>query len=82
VAGEQEQLMSFVAYIKTCEAGDDPAGDFVRDLRDDGELPDAKTWRQLERYLSQRGVVDRAITAGKRVWVAYEASTGKVGVFS
>jgi hypothetical protein len=72
--------MSFVAYVKTCPAGDDPAGDFVREARDDRDLPDAVTWRQLELYLSKRGVMDRAIAAGKRVWVAYEASLGKVGV--
>ena len=65
--------MSFAAYIKTCPADDDPAGDFVRDIRDDRDLPDAETWRQLEAYLSLRGVTDRAMVAGKRVWVAYEA---------
>ena len=48
--------MSFVAYIKTCKAGDDPAGDFVREARDDRELPDVLTWKQLELYLSKRGV--------------------------
>ncbi|MFY9970592.1 MAG: hypothetical protein WBQ45_26365 [Roseiarcus sp.] len=72
--------MSFVAYIKTCPAGDDPTGDFVRDVRGDRDLPDAATWRQLELYLSKRGTMDRTIAAGKRVWVAYEASLGKVGV--
>jgi hypothetical protein len=65
--------MSFAAYIKTCPAEDDLAGDFVRSLRDDGDVPDAETWRQLEAYLSLRGVTDRAMVAGKRVWVVYEA---------
>jgi hypothetical protein len=69
--------MSFVAYIKTCQAGDDPMGDFVRDARDDRDLPDAETWRQLELYLSKRGVMDRRMVAGKRVWLAYESSLGK-----
>ena len=69
--------MSFVAYIKSCEAGDDPVGDFARDARNDGDLPDAETWRQLELYLSKRGVTDHAIAAGKRVWLAYEGSRGK-----
>ena len=74
--------MSFVAYIKTCKAGDDPPGDFVRDARDDRELPDVLTWKQLELYLSKRGVRSQAIAAGRRVWVAYEASLGKVGAFT
>jgi hypothetical protein len=65
--------MSFAAYIKTCTAGDDLAGDFIRRLRDDRDVPDAETWRQLEAHLSLRGVTDRAMVAGKRVWVAYEA---------
>jgi hypothetical protein len=69
--------MSFVAYIKTCQAGDDPVGDFVRDARADRDLPDAETWRQLELYLSKRGTMDRAIVAGKRVWLAYEGSREK-----
>jgi hypothetical protein len=64
--------MSFAAYIKTFPAGDDAAGDFVRDIRDDRDLPNADTWRQLEGYLSVRGVTDRAMVVGKRVWVAYE----------
>ena len=63
--------MSFAVYIKTCPADDDPAGDFVRHIDDDRDLPDAETWRQLEAYLSLRGVTDRAMVAGKRVWVAY-----------
>jgi hypothetical protein len=74
--------MSFVAYIKTCEAGDNPAGDFVRDARGDRDLPDAATWKQLELYLSKRGTRNQTIAAGRRVWVAYEASLGKVGAFT
>jgi hypothetical protein len=73
--------MSFVAFIKTCEAGDNPAGDFIREARDDRDLPDALSWKQLELYLSRRGVRNQAIAAGRRVWVAYEASLGKVGAF-
>jgi len=42
---------SFVAYIKNFAAGDDTAGDFVRDPSDDRDLPDAENWRQLELYL-------------------------------
>ena len=45
--------MSFGAYIKTCPAGDDPAGHSVRDALYDRDLPDAVTWRQLELYLSR-----------------------------
>ncbi len=69
--------MSFVAFIKTCPAGNDPAGDFIRKAREYCDLPDAETWRQLELYLSKRGVMDRAIVAGKRVWAASERSQGQ-----
>ena len=65
--------MSFAAYLKTYPAGDDAAGDFVRNIRDDRELPNAETWRQLEAYLSLRGVPDRAMVVGKKVWAAYES---------
>jgi hypothetical protein len=70
--------MSFAAYIKTCPAGNDAAGDFVRTLRDDRDLPNPETWRQLEAYLSLRGVPDRAMVAGKQVWLAYEAERARV----
>ena len=68
--------MSFAAYIKMYPAGDDAAGDFVRNIRDDRKLPNAETWRQLEAYLSLRGVTDRAMVVGKQVWIAYEAARG------
>jgi hypothetical protein len=65
--------MSFAAYLKTYPAGDDAAGDFVRNIRNDREIPNAETWRQLEAYLSLRGITDRAMVAGKQVWTAYES---------
>ncbi len=67
--------MSFAAYLKTYPAGDDAAGEFVRNIRDDHQLPNAETWRQLEAYLSLRGVTDRAMVVGKQVWTAYRSRT-------
>ena len=65
--------MSFAAYIRTYPAGDDAAGEFVRNIREDHELPNAETWRQLEAYLSLRGITDRAMVVGKQVWTAYKS---------
>jgi len=71
--------VSFVAFIKSFQAGDDAAaGDFARDARNDRKLPDAESWRELELYLSKRGVTDRATATGKRVRLAYEDSREKV----
>ena len=41
--------MSFPAYVKTCKDGIDPQGDFVRDAREDPDLPDARhgeSWKR------------------------------------
>ncbi len=35
-------------------------------------FPTPSSWRQLEAYLSLRGITDRAMVVGKKVWTAYE----------
>ncbi len=65
--------MSFLAYVKTCRDGIDRQGDFVREAREDPDLPDAKTWRELESYLWERNAGDPAIRAAQKVWLDYMA---------
>jgi len=65
--------MTFLEYIRTRRLTDTPAGDFTRDARADGRLPDARTWRELRSYLEGRGAIREAIAAAHQVWTAYQA---------
>jgi hypothetical protein len=70
--------MSFFAYIKTCRDGIDPQGDFVREAREDPDLPDAKTWRELDGTFGRetRGIPQFAQRkrSGSITWLTGEAS--------
>jgi hypothetical protein len=67
--------MSFLGYVKTCRDGIDPQGDFVRKAREDPDLPDAKTWRELEWYLWERNAGDPTIRSAQKVWLDYMADS-------
>lgn len=66
--------MSFLKYIAGRRVTDTPAGDFVRDAKQDRSLPDAKEWSELHRYLLRKGASSAAIDAARRVWQGYRRS--------
>jgi hypothetical protein len=63
--------MSFKQYIAKRQARDNPEGDFVRDARADGALPDVQNWAALKAYLEGNGACDGALVAARSVWRAY-----------
>jgi len=63
--------VSFKDYIKGRRRTDTPQGDFVDDARDDRNLPDAKSWSELENYLLNRRAIPDAIAAARLVWRQY-----------
>ena len=65
--------LSFRDYIKNRKASDTPAGDFVRDAKEDRKLPNATSWSQLESYLVTRGAIYDARKAARTVWSGYLA---------
>lgn len=72
--------MSFREYIATRQARANPQGDFVRDARADGKLPDAESWQELRSYLSSQRAIPEAVDAARLVWQAYQARR-RVGAF-
>ena len=66
--------MSFKNYVAKRRVTDTPAGDFVSDAKRDGQMPDARTWPELDAYLRSRGAHQEAINAARSVWRAYLAA--------
>lgn len=70
--------MSFIDYVHHRRISDSPAGDFTRDARRDEDMPDAKTWRELETYLRSKRASEPAINAAKSVWKSYLSARNSV----
>ena len=55
-------------------------GHAIKDTNDDSELPDAKSWEELEAYLKGHDAVEGTIEEAKYIWELYEADThGQAG---
>jgi hypothetical protein len=63
--------MLFRTFIKRVPIQDTPEGDFIADARADKTLPNAKSWNELQDYLSRRGACPKAIEAAQKVWDFY-----------
>lgn len=73
----EPDFTSFRKFILTCRAPDSPMGDFVKDARADRNLPDAKTWKELQTYLVKRHAAPAATKAAKSVWIIYNSADKK-----
>lgn len=62
---------SFLRYIRSRRRTHSPMGDFVDDAKSDLDIPDAKTWPELEAYLIGEGACREAIQAGRKWWQRY-----------
>jgi hypothetical protein len=69
--------LSFRDYIQSRRVTDTPAGDFVADAKQDGRLPDAQSWADLQSYMWGRGASSSAVDAAKTVWQRYLAARRK-----
>ena len=66
--------MSFKEYVAARRITDTPAGDFIKDAKRDGKLPDARTWPELDTYLRVQSAHGEAVKAARSVWQAYRAA--------
>jgi hypothetical protein len=64
--------MTFREFLAVFSTGPDGASDFVRDARNDPQMPDAKSWDELEAYMGRYS--QAAQEAARKVWLIYEAS--------
>jgi hypothetical protein len=71
--------MTFLKFVHSASRTDDPFGDFIGDAQDDRKMPDAKSWAELESYLSGQGACDGAIEAGRLVWETFTAQRNWMG---
>lgn len=71
------QHKSFKEYIAARRITDTPQGDFTTDARQDSRLPDAKSWKELNGYLTMKGVAREVIDAARSVWRQYEATSDR-----
>jgi hypothetical protein len=44
----------------------------VGDAKEDRDMPDARSWEELERHLYRIGACDAAIKAGREVWAMFQ----------
>ena len=68
----------FKAFLRSRQWNENQSRKFVYDALDDPDLPDAKSWEELEAYLvrGQEGAIDEA----RYIWGLYEAEVlGKTG---
>jgi hypothetical protein len=68
--------LTFAEYLKNRRITDTPAGDFVKDARDDHRMAEMKSWDQLETYLITQSAIPEAVAAAKAVWKSYTDKRG------
>lgn len=67
---------SFREYLAARRAGDNPAGEFARQVRDDPEMERIESWPQLQAYIYRKahpGKIRDTIAAAEPVWKGYRA---------
>ncbi len=69
--------MTFKEYLAKRRVRDNIQGDFVKEARSDGQLPDVTTWAELRSYLEGLAVYHGALQAAYLVWTAYLADSRK-----
>jgi hypothetical protein len=64
--------LSFRDYIQNrSRVTNTPAGEFIRDAKQDARLPDVETWDQLKMYLVSKGAIPAVVDAARIVWRSF-----------
>ncbi len=68
-------MTSFRTYLSSRRTGENPTGEFVRQIRDDPEMEKIEDWPQLRAYIYRRhsGKILETIEAAEPVWKGYRA---------
>ena len=64
-------FMGFRQFIRSLPVTGSEA-DFIRDARRDDELPDARSWRELRKYLVESRLPEVGLGMARRIWLRYE----------
>jgi hypothetical protein len=77
----EHQRPSFKVWLEEQPITDDAAGDFIRDAKADGQLPDAiQSWEALQAYLQSRDVDAGVLTAAREVWNRYREAASREAI--
>ena len=69
-------MTNFRAYLTARRAPKNPAGEFVRQVRDEPEMERIESWPQLQAYIYRKAHADNVretIQAAEPVWKGYRA---------
>lgn len=69
-------MANFRDYLATRRAGDNAAGEFTRQVRDDPEMEKVESWPELRAYIyrkAQSEKIKETIEAAEPVWKGYRA---------
>ncbi|MEO6025232.1 MAG: hypothetical protein ABIP64_19425, partial [Burkholderiales bacterium] len=64
-------MTSFRGYLSTRRATQNPAGEFVRQVRDEPEMESIESWPQLQAFIYRKAHADKVrevIKAAEPVW--------------
>jgi hypothetical protein len=63
---------TFLDWVATRKAGDNPRGDLIRDTRATTKRPSRDEWECTCYFLRLQGACPEAIEAAERLWVEYQ----------
>jgi len=66
----------FRDYIARRRIEGRPPGRFAVDAQEDRDLPDAKTWKELEAYLIGKGAKREVLEEAAETWKDYQEAIG------
>jgi hypothetical protein len=72
----ERPVKNFRDYLTTRRSGNNPAGQFTRQVRNDPEIEKIESWPELRAYIYRKAHADKinaTITAAEPVWKGYRA---------
>lgn len=71
--------MTFRDYVAQCKIPVDAGGDVIRLAKQDANLPEIATERELRAYLEERGLPESVNQGASKAWERYRTSMIKAG---